>query len=455
MKFHSLINYPIYLVLLTLVACGGGSSSDPTSVAASAVDPASVISIANHPASVSGTVIPPAASISDSSGAVWTVQNGVVYRAGQKAALTMSVTQLLWYAGKIYQENVDNHWWVWQNNAWVATTDPRPTVTPASPAAAATPAAASVPFFGINQHYNYGGIYTSVPLSTQAATLADLGMTGTRQDIHGYDQIDTVAKTVMPGLGSKVTVIPMIDAYPWDDPSLNGKTPTEDSAYAYAYSMAAYAATKLKGVPVVEFGNEYDLDSHNKPMTNEGVKVSDYDNSTWPIWRGALRGSYDGWRSVDTTGATKIIATASSGFIHLGWYKGMLTGTQPDGSTGHPLVKTDIIQLHWYSDGGDFENTWGPDGTNYNVLQSLKTAYNLPIMFTEIGVNENFNTAQAQAYINKTIPELVAAKATYNVVGFNWYEMYDDPTGRYGILTNSAEQKPIYPTMKTAIAGAH
>ena len=464
-----------------LAACGGGSS-DPTSTAASAVDPVSVVDIAKHPASVSGTAIPPAMSISDASGAVWTVTNGVVYRAAHKAGFTENVTLLLWYAGKIYRQNSANLWWTWQNNAWVASADPRPAVvtppatppatstTPASSASTASStsataaastsassttatstAASAIPFFGINEHYNYGGIYTSVPLSTQAATLADLGMTGDRQDIHTYDQIDAIASTAMPGLGSKVTVIPMIDAYPWDDPSLNGGTPTEASAYTYAYSMAAYAATKLKGVPVVEFGNEYDLD--DGPIASDGENISDYDNNYFPIWRGALRGDEDGWRSVDTGHVTKIIANATSGWLHFGFLDGLMTGTQPDGSTGHPKITPDIIQWHWYSDGGDFENAVGVSGT-YNVLARLKASYNLPIMFTEIGVDPDFNSAQAQAYIAKTIPELAAAKDTYNVVGFNWYELYDDPTGTFGLLTNSTAKKSIYTSMKSAIAAS-
>lgn len=467
MKLQTLRKHSIYLVLPILAACGGGSGGGSNAGGvANAADPAAVVDVIRHPASVSGTTIPPATSLNDSSGAVWQVKSGVVYRAGTKAGFTMNVTLLLWYAGKVYQENTDGNWWVWQNSNWVASSDPRPaTSTPASTPAASAPAAsapaastpattAAIPFSGINEHYNYGGIYTSIPLATQASTLTDLGLTGNRQDIHTYGQIDTVANTVIPGM-SGVTVMPMIDAYPWDDPSLNGGTPTEASAYAYAYSMAAYAATKFKGVPVIEFGNEYDLDSHNQPIANDGANVSDYDNSTWPIWRGALRGYYDGWRSVDTAGTTKVIATASAGFLHLGWYQGMLNGTQPDGSTGHPVVKTDIIQLHWYSDGGDPENTWGVTGTNYNVLKSLHDAYNLPIMFTEIGINTDFTTAQAQTYISKTIPELWAAKSTYGVIGFNWYELYDDPTGNYGIMTSSAAQKPIYATIKQAVAGLH
>jgi hypothetical protein len=51
---------------------------------------------------------------------------------------------------------------------------------------------------------------------------------------------------------STVQVLPCIIAYPWNDPSLNGGTPTEASAYAYAYTIAAHAATKFAGIPVVE-----------------------------------------------------------------------------------------------------------------------------------------------------------------------------------------------------------
>lgn len=488
--------YAYCLGALILSACGGGSDNGGPSSVANSADPATVIDINRHPASVSGTVIPPATSLNDSSGAVWTVKSGVIYRANVKAGFSQDVIALLWYAGKIYQQNVNKLWWVWQNNTWVVSADPRPATSTgsstgttsgtttgsasgstaaSSPASSSTAASApssassttaastgtstsgapGMPFFGVNEHYAYGGVYSQTPLSTQAATMVDLGLTGIRQDVHGYDQIDTLAEKVIPGLGSSVTVMPLIDAYPWDDPTLNGKTPTESSAYTYAYNMAAYAATKLKGVPVVEFGNEYDLDVHNKRIANDGVNVSDYDNTTWPIWRGALRGYYDGWRSVDTAGQTKVIATASAGFLYLGWYKGMLTGVQPDGSTGHPKVKTDIIQLHWYSDGLDPQNTWGKDGTNYNVLKILHDAYNLPIMFTEIGVNFDFTTQQAQAYITKTIPELYAARNTYGVVGFQWYELYDDPTGDYGILTNSGQKKAIYATMKAAVQASH
>ncbi|AIO70761.1 glycosyl hydrolase catalytic core family protein [Burkholderia oklahomensis] len=327
------------------------------------------------------------------------------------------------------------------------------TAAPASGASSPSATAPVLPFFGVNGHYVDGGVYASIPLATQAAHLVGLGMNVYRQDVYIADHVNTLASTVIPGLGPNVTVLPMIEAHPWADPSLNGQQPTEASAYAYAYKLSAYAAKKLAGIPMVEFGNEYDLDSHNAPIQGDGVNISDYDNSTFPIWRGALRGALDGWRSVDTNRTTKLIANATSGALHFGFLDGLMTGTQPDGTTGHPKITPDVIQWHWYSNGGDFENAFGKTG-RYNVLARLKERYNLPIVVTEIGVNTDNSDAQISAYITKTIPELVAAKAAYNVIGFNWYELYDDRSGAYGLLTGSAQEKPRYGLMKAAIAGS-
>jgi hypothetical protein len=467
---------------LSLAACGGGSN--PTASDAGAAD-AAAIDVQKHPASISGTAIPPAMSLNDSSGAVWTVRNGVIYRANQKT-VSSNVTLLLWYAGKIYQENASKAWWVWQNNGWVVSADPRPAVTtPAAPAkpasstssgststsspstsaaqtpaaasataaAAATPAASAIPFYGIGAHYVQGGLSSSVPLATQAASLADLGMKSYRQDMYSTSQIDTFAATIMPGLGKNVQVLPMIEAYPWDDPAANGN-PTEATAYAYAYGIAAHAATKFAGIPVVEFGNEYDIDGNAGNVASDGQDVTDYNNATFPIFRGALRGSIDGWHSVDTGHVTKIIANASSGWLHFGFLDGMMSGTQPDGSTGHPKITPDIIQWHWYSDFGDIEKATGGSGT-YNVLSRLKSSYNLPILITEIGTRPTLTEAQAESNITTTIAELTAAKATYNVIGFNWYEMYETASlPGYGLMTSATAEKPRYATMKAAIAAA-
>jgi hypothetical protein len=415
-----------------------------TSTNSSPPDTSNNSSPTQTPASANGTTIPPASSIVDTSGVEWTVTSGVVFKAGQAAGSTQGVTLLLWYGGGVYLQSSTMGWQVWTGNTWTASADPRA-------AAAGSSNASAIHFYGVNCHYVQGGIYSATPLATQAATLADLGIKVARQDAYFASDITTLAQVVIPGM-APVVVLPCFIFHPWMDPSLNGATPTETTAYNYAYALAAQAASALAGViPVVEFGNEYDLDSHNAPIVSDGAFVSDYDNSTWPIWRGALRGSQDGWRSVDTTSKTKIICNATSGNMHFGWLDGMMTGTQPDGSTGHPVISPDILQWHWYSNGGNLENVTGASGT-YNVLQRIKNSYGLPIMITEIGANPGAEST-AQAYINTIVPELAAAYATYGVIGFNWYELYEDSgSPGYGLMTSATVQKPRYATMKAAIA---
>jgi hypothetical protein len=304
-------------------------------------------------------------------------------------------------------------------------------------------------FYGINGHYVQGGLSVSVPLAAQAASLADLGVKIFRQDCYNNSHIDTFVSTIIPGLGKGVQVLPVLIAHPWNDPSISG-TPTETSAYNYAFAMAAYAATKLAGIPAIEFGNEYDIDSHNAGIKNDGVNVTDYDNSTWPIWRGALRGSLDGWRSVDTARVTKLIATATSGYIHFGWTDGMLNGTAPDGSTGHPKVTTDWIQWHYYQDGGDMTAVAGKTGT-YNVLAEIQKRNNLPIRFTELGSSPDQSAASQVAYITNTWAKLGALRTQYNIVGIDFYELFNYPNDAFGVMLSGTVQQPNYQPLKTAI----
>ena len=67
-----------------LSACGGGGGSDEgTSTAANA---ATAKATANSSAaSASGTTIPPASSITDNTGATWTLSGGVAYKNGVDA----------------------------------------------------------------------------------------------------------------------------------------------------------------------------------------------------------------------------------------------------------------------------------------------------------------------------------------------------------------------------------
>jgi hypothetical protein len=89
------------------------------------------------------------------------------------------------------------------------------------------------------------------------------------------------------------------------------------------------------------------------------------------------------------------------------------------------------------------------------VLARLKSSYYLPILLTEVGAHPTLTEAQAESYITTTVAELIAAKATYNVIGFNWYELYDGNTGgdgNYGLLSTASTKKGRYAAMKSAVA---
>ena len=74
--------------------------------------------------SPNGTTIPPAVSITDSGGVVWTVSGGVIARNGVVDPLTRQVVLLIFLNGTIYQQISTGLWWSWTNSAWLETPNP-------------------------------------------------------------------------------------------------------------------------------------------------------------------------------------------------------------------------------------------------------------------------------------------------------------------------------------------
>jgi Putative Ig domain len=78
-----------------------------------------------HVPSPTGTTVPAATQIIDSSGNVWAVSGGVVYENGALAGYSAEVTLLLYDNNVIYQENAAGGWWSWNGSTWVSSSDPR------------------------------------------------------------------------------------------------------------------------------------------------------------------------------------------------------------------------------------------------------------------------------------------------------------------------------------------
>jgi Putative Ig domain len=121
---------------LTLAACGSNSSADTSRIAESVLKAA-----VPGAASLSGTAIPSATQITDSSANVWTVSGGVIDENGAAAGYSNNVTLLLYDNKVIYQENSAGGWWSWNGSTWVSSSDPR---TSSSPSGTAIPAVTQI-----------------------------------------------------------------------------------------------------------------------------------------------------------------------------------------------------------------------------------------------------------------------------------------------------------------------
>src|ERR1700731_1203349 len=88
-------------------------------------------------ASPDGTTVPPASSIVDSRGNVWTLTaNGQIARNGRIDRITNSVLLLVYSDGAVYQKTSwigndgQNLWWRWSRGRWIQTPDPLPPPPP-------------------------------------------------------------------------------------------------------------------------------------------------------------------------------------------------------------------------------------------------------------------------------------------------------------------------------------
>jgi hypothetical protein len=107
-------------------AVASSSSSSSSSGGSSSSSGASTTAV-----SANGTMIPSATRIVDSANNVWTLSAGAVDENGVAAGYTANVSLVLYYGGTIYQENTACLWWSWTGGAWVSTSNPASTITPA------------------------------------------------------------------------------------------------------------------------------------------------------------------------------------------------------------------------------------------------------------------------------------------------------------------------------------
>ncbi|MFT4437992.1 hypothetical protein ACMX25_32100 [Caballeronia sp. 15715] len=306
-------------------------------------------------------------------------------------------------------------------------------------AAPATPAVGVLPYYGIGAHYNQGGLFQSIPLAQQVALMTANGMKTCRQDCWDQSSMNVLANTVIPGMKG-VTVLPCLAATP------TGSSVT--SAYTQGYQLGIAAANTLAGlVPVIEMGNELDEICVNNNV--DGNLPSHY-NSTAPLYVAFQAGLCNGFRSVDTTGKTKVMLGGIA-YIHFGFLQMIVSNIQPNGSAMPTAAANfDMIAWHYYYTGGNMESVYGKSGT-YNVFTSIAKISTKPLYFSECGIGQPSNSISAStgvAYIKQAMAQMVAQP---QVVGFNFYEMYDFTDG-YGLYNNNSVAYGWQSTLASFIA---
>ena len=426
------------MALACLSGCGGGTT-DPSDAAVAAVqaDKAKTATPSASGATINSTT----GTLVDGSGNVWGLKsssaNGLQVTENSKlAGFSADVLMVLYYNGVIYQENVNKLFWPWSGSAWTGNgvADPRAAAagsggsgsgsssgsgtgsgsrgggSTTTPPPVTTPA--GIQFYGVNGHYTQGGIY-STNISQQVKDMKAMGVGTIRQDC--YSTSDTATMANLVSQFAPINIQPIFNVYP--------TTTNETTAYNQFYTYGQTVAGQLAGkVPVIELMNEPENQYFTSAPAGNGQVITNWSavNSEYPALRGAVRGFIAGFRSVDTTKQT-LIASPSVGWLHYGLLEGLWNGTAPDGTSGHATARWDVTNYHWYYDMGDIETAGG-----VNSLSVLHSAFNEPILLTEIGVQSSVSASVYDSYVGTALAEYAGAAAkTYDIIGVDWYELYN------------------------------
>jgi hypothetical protein len=407
-----------------LSACGGGSDGDGAT-GETAKAPAGV---AKATVSASGTVIPPASSITDSTGVVWTLVNGRVTRNGTGISIgsPVALSLIAYYNGTIYAQSSSGIWYKngspWTN---LGTTDPRGTTKTASSL-----------FYGINGHmaWGAGSVYNTMSADAQLAILHDLGVTNYRADVATPAMANILANALRGAFkNSGVSILPVLN------PSSVGfnTSMSESAAYTLGYNLATGATTNLKGlVQYIECGNELEVPVRTN---GNGNLTSNYDPAKWLPYRGVIRGMVDGVRAIDPTIKVGVNVGVPLAYraLQMLW-NGITPNGTANGVGGAAAIRWDITCYHWYESSGDVVCGW-INNQCFDVLQALKDSFGVPIFLTEWGWNGwSDNADQQAAYVTKALAQYKSVKDKYNIQSVMMYAVIDD---NFGLLKGDGVTK--------------
>jgi hypothetical protein len=425
-----------------LSACGGSSPGGSTNTASpTAAKAVSKVATPVSSTSADGTTLPGAGSITDSSGAVWTLTNGVVYRNGATVGNTYNVSLVLWYGGKIWACGTNGQYYVNVDarnlpGQWLPCTDPRTAV----PAAAGN-------FYGVNGHWDY--TYTPAQL---VSILKGMGCTTYRVGCTAdAGQISSLVKIAQAFQSAGLTLFVLIEQGVYD--SSGSVYANETAAYSAGFSAAQSIAKALSpyGVTMYECGNELTRQIATvMDFTYAGALVMDFNNTNWPVMRGAMRGMMDGVKSVQPSAKCGVnFCVADIGAADALW-----EGMQPDGTGGHQPLRWDITTWHNYDAYGDIFNIGGDgQGPTFDLPTYCKARYGVPFIISEWNTGPDQTEAFRANYITTQLGEFYQARKTHNIQSVMYYVL-DSGNNTYGIMNNTVPISAPYSAF-TSFSASH
>ncbi|RKT22092.1 hypothetical protein B0G69_5511 [Paraburkholderia sp. RAU2J] len=391
--------------------------------------------------SAEGTTLPASPYIIDRLNTVWTLVNGVVYRNGATVGNTYNVSLVLWYGGKVWLRGTGGQFYVNVDvrsvaAQWLPASDPR---------IAAAPAAGM--FYGVNGHYDY--TYTPTQL---VSLLKGMGCTSYRVGCtRDQNQINAVVKIAQAFQSAGLKLLVLINQ---GVTNASGQLyPNEVAAYQDNMAGAKKIAAALApyGVTMYECGNE--LTRQNATVIDfsyAGALAVDFNNTNWPIMRGAMRGMMDGVKSVQPSAKCGInFCVADIGAADALW-----EGMQPDGTSGHQPLRWDITTWHNYAAYGDiFAIGSDGKGPTFDLPTYCKARYGVPFMITEWNTGPSETETSRASYITSQLSEFYAARKSHNIQSVMYYVL-DSGDNTYGIVNNGSPISQPYSAF-TAFASAH
>ncbi|HEX7932883.1 MAG TPA: hypothetical protein VF573_07410 [Paraburkholderia sp.] len=488
----------------TGTGASGGSSATQTSITSAGGNGTSGSSSnTNHggssnsaPGSPDGTMIPPATSITDSQGAVWTVVNGSVYRNGVPEGNTYNVSMLIWYGGVIYHEGTGGQFYGWGGSNWFATNDPRlggtsadgTTIPNASyiidkvgaiwtvsngvvlrnnAAVGTTSNVALLLWYGGKlwcrstggQFYVCSDAEQWLPCSDPRMSIA--AASGTFHGVNGhydYRYTPTDVVSIMRNMGCSTYRVGVTDNGPqlsavadiaraFQQAGLtlfalidigvrdtNGVLFTSESAaYTRGKQCGAAIATVLAPLGVTMYECGNELTRDPAIIVDSTTAGTQVVDFNNANWP-LMRGVMRGMMD----GVKSVQPGAKCGInfcvADVGAADALWDGMQPDGTSGYPTVRWDLTTWHNYEVYGDIFNI-GTDGSGpgFDLPTYCKARYGKPFLITEWNTGPEKSQSYRANYITSHYATYYQARKTKNIQSVMYYVL-DSGDATYGLM---------------------